>query len=392
MREGFFPLYRIFWFAVPAVGLFLFFPFRIVQWFALFIIFLLAVSYGYSILVFFTVRIETPLPLMYSYRDQPVVIMLEVTNPLVVPVFNLAIAVIPPTRIPGQRKARTLATIRGRDRKVLKVSFKMSERGEYTVSPIIIAGADPFNLFPWEITLRDVCTLVIYPNIHKLSWRPSKGIPGGPIRTPNRIYEDISRIGSIRNYIPGDDVRRIHWKASAKTGELRTKEILSALDAPAAILLDLDLNAFPQRYRYQYVERAIDTAASLVYQYGALKQRLGFVCNGLDRGTSPVVPPQGAENSAMILLRILARIQPGEGGADPVTRFLASGISIQAGIKCILVTPRAPDQYLIQLSHPFIAHSRPVYYQIGGRPLRDGARGIEYRHVEDPARNFALET
>ena len=391
MREGYFPLYRILWYAVPALALFLFFPFRIVQLFSLFVFFLLASGYAYSLLIFFTIRMVSPMPLVYGYREQPVVLYLDIINSLILPVFNLAVTVIPPTKVPGQQKTKELITLTGKDHKVLKVSFKINERGEYSVSPITIEGSDPFNLFSWKIILRDACTLIIYPSIHRLKWSPGKGIPGGPIRTSNKIYEDVSRIGSIRNYIPGDDIRRIHWKASAKAGELRTKEILAALDAPAIIMLDLELSAFPQRYRYEYVERAIDTAASLVYQYGLLKQRIGFVINGLDRGSVPVVPPQGNENSAMILLRVLARIQPDEGGVDPVTRFLAAGFSIQAGMQCILITPRSPEEFALQLSHPSITYTRPIYYQIGGRKLNEGVRGLVYRHVEDPAKDLAIE-
>lgn len=391
MREGYFPLYRILWFTVPALSLFLFFPFRIVQLLSLFVFFLLASGYAYSLLIFFTIRLVSSMQLVYGYREQPVVLHLDIINSLILPVFNLSVTVIPPTKVPGQQKTKELITLAGKDRKVLKVSFKINERGEYSVSPITIEGSDPFNLFPWKIILRDTCTLIIYPSIHRLTWSPGRGVPGGPIRTTNKIYEDVSRIGSIRNYIPGDDIRRIHWKASAKAGELRTKEILAALDAPAIIMLDLELTAFPQRYRYEYVERAIDTTASLVYQYGLLKQRIGFVSNGTDRRSVPVVPPQGNEKSAMILLRILARIQPEEGGADPVTIFLAAGFSIQAGMQCILITPRSPDKFAMQLSHPSITYTRPIYYQIGGRKLNDGVRGLIYRHVEDPARELAFE-
>ena len=113
-----------------------------------------------------------------------------------------------------------------------------------------------------QVTLRDVCTLVIYPTIHRASFIPDRGFPGGSIRVKSRIYEDNTRIGSIRDYIPGDDIRRIHWKASAKTGQLRTNQLLSALDAPAVILLDLDASVYPRRYRYEHIERAIEIIRS----------------------------------------------------------------------------------------------------------------------------------
>jgi uncharacterized protein (DUF58 family) len=248
-------------------------------------------------------------------------------------------------------------------------------------------------MFPWRKSLRNVGRLVVYPSIHHGLFVPERGVPSGAIRVVNRIYEDVNRIGSIRDYIPGDDIRRIHWKVSAKCGELRTAQLLPAMDAPAVVLLDMDTAAYPSRYRYDHIERAVEVAASLVYALGRTDQRVGVVSNGLDGGSHPIIPPAGHGESAALALRVLARIAPSRDVRDPVSMFLDARFSMQAGMGCFVVTSRPPRALAAQMTHPTVAALRPTYYHLGDR--RQPAAGrlpLTYRFLSDPKELFTHVT
>ena len=390
-REGRFPKLRIIWFLIPTLIVFLFFPFRIMQWLSLLAFFLLVGTYAFSFILYSSIGVSAQMPVTYGYRGQELGFSIDVINESRLAAVNLALTVFTPSEIQSQLKAQALLTVRGRDRERFRIPLEMRRRGEYSISPVILDGCDPFGLFPWQVRFRGVCTLVIYPTIHRAAFKPERGFPGGSMAVQNRIYEDSTRIGSIRDYMPGDDLRRIHWKASAKTGELRTNQLLFALDAPAVILLDLDVESYPRRYRHEHIERAVEIAATLAHRYGLLKQRIGFVSNGSDGGSPPVVPPQGTESSGPLLLRILARIQPGRGGADPVSAFLAAGFAVQAGMSCLLITPRSPEFYAAQLHHPRLVALRPFFFHLGGDAARVQHPGITYRRVPDLGEDWAIE-
>jgi uncharacterized protein (DUF58 family) len=71
------------------------------------------------------------------------------------------------------------------------------------------------------------------------SFQVSTRRPHGPIRVSNKIYEDPTRIYGIREYVPGDPIKSIHWKVSAKTNKLQVKTYEPATVLGATLALDM---------------------------------------------------------------------------------------------------------------------------------------------------------
>ena len=93
----------------------------------------------------------------------------------------------------------------------------------------------------------------------------------------NRLYEDVSRFRSLREYQPGDELRRINWKVSARLGKLHTTEYNPSLYFPILVLLNLCAPDYPLEGRYPHMERAIELAGSLVAYFPGLKQQVGLI-------------------------------------------------------------------------------------------------------------------
>lgn len=432
MSERRFPALRIVLYVIPPALIVVFFPFRLFQWIGIAALVLFIGSYLYSRLLFLGVRIEpvlydgdrvggraaardairgtdrrataeavmhgvgsraaeqsTDRPVVYGHPGVPIRLRFSVRNESRLPAPGIAVDIHTPSDIPTERNHRRILDVRARDKGDTELSFTVTKRGEYTVSPVILGGGDPFGLFPWRITERESLVVVVYPRLLPSAWRPAFGMPGGAVRTGNRTYEDLNRVASIRDYLPGDDPRRIHWKASAKIGDLCTKEYVPALDAPALVLLDLFLDAFPDRYRYDFVERAITLTASLVRRFGGLGQRTAFVTNGMDGGSRPVLLPSKTARQTMLVLRVLARLEPAREDSDPFLLLLSSGVRVGAGGVCIVISPRRPEEYAYRLAHPTLRPLATTCYQIGGAPSRKAHPGITYRYVDDPEEELA---
>lgn len=97
-------------------------------------------------------------------------------------------------------------------------------RGSYTIGPVILRSSDPFGWLECEITIPLFTTFLVYPLLAPLE---ALGLPSlhpfGEDATSRRLLEDPVKVIGVRDYQLGDDPRRIHWKATAHAGSLRSK-------------------------------------------------------------------------------------------------------------------------------------------------------------------------
>ena len=222
-------------------------------------------------------------------------------------------------------------------------------RGEFHLGPIMLRGGDPLGLFHWQRRVAAPMRVVVYPRMHRLELPNRKGLPAGNLPTPDRIYEDVTRYRSLREYIPGDDMRRIHWKASARLGSLHTVEYVPALFFPLVVMLNLSLEDYPEKNRYSLIERAVEMAASLTAHFVGLEQEVGLISSGAigpsvagheGPATIPVaVAPASGYAQAVALLEVLARIRPTAGNAS-FEQLLQGGTRLATGTRLCVVSPR----------------------------------------------------
>jgi len=136
-----------------------------------------------------------------------------------------------------------------------------SVRGYYPLGPLSVMSGDIFGLHPRDLVQPDIDHLIVYPRTYAL---PHLGIPSlshlGDARSDLRVFDDPSRLAGVRDYEPGDSLRRIHWKASARNGALQVKLFEFTTDLKVAVFLGIDTFAGrPQ----DDLELGISTAASV---------------------------------------------------------------------------------------------------------------------------------
>jgi uncharacterized protein (DUF58 family) len=316
----------------------LFFPFWFVQVIAFIILLVITLSFMYSRLIYNNIHVSRSQHVIRSYRLQIIDIDLFISNKSLFPVHYVYVSESPGGFIPVTEGKFVLNLVK-RQRVRLSYSLKSQVRGEYHLGPITVKSGDPLGLFPWEKKIEDFCRIIIYPGMFRVGYHITQGYPGGNIKTNDRTYEDVTRLKSVREYIPGDDIRHISWKLSARLGSLHTKEYLSSLHSPVLLVLNLSLEDYPLRHRYAHLERAIETAASLIVFYTSMKQEVGLLSSGFTGTIRPQINLGGGHDHAMLLLENLAVIKGSTDDTDIISLLNSSHLLLPNGVRIILIGP-----------------------------------------------------
>ncbi|SRR6266487_648987 len=186
--------------------------------------------------------------------------------------------------------------------------MRCDTRGLHLFGPVRLKSSDPFGWLETEVKLSVGQTLLVYPLIAPLETLGLSSVhPFGEYASERRLLEDPLRTVGVRDYLPGDDPRRIHWKASAHAGTLRSK--LYEPGSMRRLLLLLDAWNYADAGKgidIELQELTITAAASLAvwaleegYQVGLLAN-CSIMMSPLEE-ISQDVAPQDAQQAEMLL-------------------------------------------------------------------------------------------
>lgn len=187
-----------------------------------------------------------------------------------------------PSPQPGRAVLRSAPSLWAYQRVTRRYQVRAVSRGVHIFGPMKLRLGDPFDFLIREHAHEATATLLVHPLVARIEqFGLSARAPFGERATPQRLLEDPLRVAGTRAYAPGDDPRRIHWKATARTGILQSKVLEPS--ARHTILLCLDIRTLAKGaigFSPEMVELAICAAAS-VAQWG-LEQgyAVGIIANG----------------------------------------------------------------------------------------------------------------
>jgi uncharacterized protein (DUF58 family) len=325
--------------------LILFFPFWLVQFLMLLVLLVIALSFIYARLIYGSITVTHNQEVIRAYKLQKIDIDLFMENKSLIPIHYLSVWESPGELVPISEN-KFLFSLAKRQKVRLSYQLKGLSRGEYALGPIIIKASDPLGLFPWEKRIEEKCRVIIYPSLFKIKKQITSGYPGGNIRIRDKMYEDITRLKSIREYIPGDDIRHISWKVSARLGSLHTREFLPALQSPALLVLNLTLEDYPLKHRHAHLEKAIEIAASFVAYFLSLDQEIGLITSGLINNIQPQLHLGAGCEHTMLILENLAKIKGCPQKVDIIGILYNSGLCLPNGARIILISPLLSEKQL----------------------------------------------
>ena len=168
-----------------------------------------------------------------------------------------------PTTLPGALPGRAI-TLAGRSERSWLIRAPLTRRGHFRIEPLHIRTGDPFGFFEAAATVGQGVSVVVYPRLEPMpAWRLPAASLEGSHASPERTLQTTPLATSVRPYAPGDSMNRIHWKATARHGEIQVKEFDLEQTADAWIILDLQRGIGGGRGDESTTEAAIRVAAAV---------------------------------------------------------------------------------------------------------------------------------
>ena len=159
-----------------------------------------------------------------------------------------------------------LAPLRSGGSARLRYEVVGAQRGVHELGPVEVALRDPFGVARRRQLLGDTDTLVVYPPVHRLTvGLPLRGLTGTGGGAQSRPGATGDELATVREYVHGDDLRKVHWSTTAHRGQFMVRQDESPQRPDATIVLDVRATAHRGVGPDGSLETAATAAASVCY-------------------------------------------------------------------------------------------------------------------------------
>lgn len=235
----------------------------------------------------------------------------------------------------GRRAARLLlAPLHSGEEARAAYRFPTDRRGRFEVGPLRATVTDPFGLVQRTRHVLAAEQVIVYPRVRDVLPPPETGgldLDREQPQVRSRI-EPSGEFHTLREYAPGDDLRHVHWKSTARRGHLMMRQNEARRRTPVLIVLDVR----PGAHDRASFERAVEACASIVTAIDRSDRPVEVMLGtGAVIGTPgrrhldsvmdelAVIEPHGPERLVAAesrrrsgsLVAIVGRIQPNDGTA-----------------------------------------------------------------------------
>ena len=224
----------------------------------------------------------------------------------------------------------------GMDRRLKYVAYCSRHWGIHPVGPLQIVSSDAAGLFRAWKTLPVLEDFAVFPQVYDVAALQELGARSTFVpqeSSAGRSGQSLMPMG-VREYRPGDDLRRVHWPATARRGSLMVKEVEVDLAPYFSVFLDLDRRHRAGMGRKSTLEYVLRTAASVIWS----AVRSGGFVQVAGMGAKPLhVPPGRGPNHLTFALYEL--IHAGLDGTVPLHEVLLQNLPfVPAGSTVVLVS------------------------------------------------------
>lgn len=168
-------------------------------------------------------------------------------------------------------------------------------RGVYQIGPTTATWSDPFGFTTHQQIVAEACEIVVHPQVEPVHDRVlTRMWEDPPIRPPvSKPWPVGFEFYGMRDYVPGDDLRRVVWTAYAKTGRLLVRESEQGITDRVVILIDTHREWHSPGTESDTFETGIKAAASLGVRHlrdgfsVSLMTNDGYAARGLRGGHLP---------------------------------------------------------------------------------------------------------
>ncbi len=227
--------------------------------------------------------------------------VIEVRNKSFLP--KVWLEVEDPSDLPGHRSKRVVIVPPRRSRNWV-VNTPLRRRGLFDWGPLRLTAVDPFGLFRRVREIGGQQQILVYPQVVDLPHfqAPPANLPGEG-RFRKRTHYITPNAAGIREYAPGDAFNRIHWRSTARTGELMVKTFELDPASDIWVILDLERRVNAGRDEESTEEYGVRIAASVARHYIVNNRPVGLMSFGRDLR---VLEPERGQQQLTRILETLA--------------------------------------------------------------------------------------
>ncbi|HEY3332906.1 MAG TPA: DUF58 domain-containing protein [Capsulimonadaceae bacterium] len=217
------------------------------------------------------------------------------------------------------------------------------KRGQYHVGPMRLLSSDPLGFSTFRKTLNDQADIIVYPEV--LPMRPEFLDAGGGHGWQDQDSAQSRGSGTdfdgVREYRPGDELRRVNWKSTARTGVLAVTEYSQGYANSILVALDTSKDAYADSGAglESALEYGVTLAASIVgagLRFGSPTSLI--TCDDLATATTPM---RGIEHLPTAL-DMLARCEPTSD--IPFATVVEQAMRlVRPGTILVAITPESSD-------------------------------------------------
>ncbi|NUR63987.1 MAG: DUF58 domain-containing protein, partial [Catenulispora sp.] len=141
-----------------------------------------------------------------------------------------------------------------------------TRRGELAVGPLLLRSDDPLGLLRRVLVYGEPASVLVRPRTVPLSAVPTghRACLDGP--TSQTAQGGTTAFHTLREYVPGDDLRHVHWRTSARTDTLMVRHLVDSALPETVVVLDLCATSYPGGDAD--LDVAVDAAATIAAGMG----------------------------------------------------------------------------------------------------------------------------
>lgn len=212
----------------------------------------------------------------------------------------------------------------------------LKRRGYYQLGEINVTIQDVFRFYSFKKKISSSISLLVYPEIIELStFKITANQQSGELLVYDSVFQDKSRISSLRDYTEGDSIKSIHWKLSAKKDIPIVKEFENRVNTNTIIFIDNEKSNYRNDLDRRLEDKAVDVALSIINY--CLNQNIEVSLQ--TQSEESYIEVQGQQNSDLKpFLEVLARFS-GNGSLEFRSFLLPRIETVQKISTVVIITP-----------------------------------------------------
>lgn len=159
--------------------------------------------------------------------------------------------------------------------------FVPLRRGELILGPVTLERRDPWGLFVRRAQSSAGMRLLVHPRVVPVDVRLAGSRVGQEGGNADRDILGSNQFHTLRDYVVGDELRRVHWRSSARVGKLMVKQLVDNPLPRSLVVLDTEIRSYR---RPEDFEQAVDAAASVASVIVRAGLPVSVRTTGEDRG------------------------------------------------------------------------------------------------------------